>query len=323
VDNSVNGVAGNLLSNDGAIASIQVVATIEGRFDSRLAATGSELFSATDLVLTTWDASSEVPTVTSEVRADDPRPGPLVAEGGRVVWGAALIGSAVRTNDQQVRAAVPELGEAAPRHFRLRFGAASLDGRQVLLYVERVEPRAKAGRLPEPPGPRARWVIADAGLTTVAFSRDEPITTARWEGSAALVSTSVVGRLSSFILWSPDGARTLTMEDGTVARSLVPMGDGRWAAGMASGHVATFAEGGTETNVAAHSRPVTALAYDRGSSSLASGGEDGRILVRRPSGPDCDLDAGQPVEALTWAGEGALVAKVGGADGQLLVMRIR
>ncbi len=75
-----------------------MVATVEGRFDSSLAATGSELFSATDLMLTTWDASSEVPAVTSEVRADDPRPGPLVAEGGRVVWGATLIGG--RRQDQ-------------------------------------------------------------------------------------------------------------------------------------------------------------------------------------------------------------------------------
>ena len=317
----MNDAVGQLLGNDGAIASIQVVATVGGRFDDRLAATGSELFSATDLVLTTWDAGSEVPTVIGELRTDGPRPGPLVAEGGRVVWGAALIGSADSTNDQQVRAAVPELGEAAPRHFRLRFGAASLDGRQVLLYVERVEPRAKAGRLPEPPGPRWRWVIADAGLTSVALSRDEAITTARWDGSTALVSTSVMGRLSSFVLWSPDGAQTLTLEDGTAARSLVPMGDGRWVAGMASGHVVTFTEGGTEADVAAHSRPVTALAYHRGSSLLASGGEDGRILVTRHSGSSCDLDTGQPVEALAWASNGALVAKIGGADGRLLVTR--
>ena len=87
-----------------------------------------------------------------------------MSEDGRVAWGPALIGSAPRTNDERVRAAVPEQGEAASRHFRLRFGAASLDGSQVLLYVERIEPRAKAGRLPEPSGPRVRWVITDAAL---------------------------------------------------------------------------------------------------------------------------------------------------------------
>ena len=277
--NAVNDAVGQLLGNDGAIASIQVVATVEGRFDDRLAATGSELFSATDLVLTTWDAGSEVPTVIGELRTDGPRPGPLVAEGGRVVWGAALIGGADSTNDQQVRAAVPELGEAAPRHFRLRFGAASLDGRQVLLYVERVEPRAKAGRLPEPPGPRC--AVGDSGrrphLGRLFPGRGHyhrslggKYCTCKYlsRGPAELLRSLVTRR-----------ARTLTLEDGTAARSLVPMGDGRWVAGMASGHVVTFTEGGTEANVAAHSRPVTALAYDRGSSSLASGGEDGRILV--------------------------------------------
>ena len=185
----------------------------------------------------------------------------------------------VTTNDEQVRATVPELGEAAPRHFRLRFGAASLAGSQVLLYVERVETRAKAGRVPEPSGPCARWVIADAGLTTVAFSQDEAITAAHWDGS-----TAVVGRPGSFVFWSLDGARTLTVEDGTAARSLVPLGHGRWVAGMASGQVVTFTEDGAEANVAAHSGPTTALAYDRGSGSLASGGEDGTVLVSRRSG---------------------------------------
>ena len=153
-----------------------------------------------------------------------------MSEDGRVAWGAALIGSAPRTNDELVCAAVPEQGEAASRHFRLRFGAASLDGSRVLLYVERVEPRAKAGRLAEPSGPRARWVIADAALSSVELSQDEVITRAQWDGGAVLVC-----RPSSFVLWSPDGDRTLTVEDGTAASSLVPLGNGRWAAGMASG----------------------------------------------------------------------------------------
>jgi hypothetical protein len=137
-----------------------------------------------------------------------------------------------------------------------------------------------------------------------------------WEGS-----TAVVGRPSSFAFWSLDGSRTLTVEDGTAARSLVPIGDGRLVAGMASGHVVTFAADGAESNVATHSGPATALAYDRGSASLASGGEDGRVLVRRGSAESSEFDAGGPVEALTWAGDGALVAKVGGVDGRLLIMR--
>ena len=319
------------VGNDGAIAGILVVATVEGRSDDRLAPAGSGFVSATDVVLTTWDSKTKVPTITSELRADDPRPGPLVAEGGRVGWGAALIGGPViggpvtggpvtggpvSTNDEQVRAAVPELGEAAPRHFRLRFGAASLDGSRVLLYVVRVETRAKPGRVPEPSGPRARWVIADAGLTSVAFSQDEAITAANWDGG-----TAVVGRPSSFVFWSLEGARTLTVEDGTAARSLVPIGHGRWVAGMASGHVVTFTEDGAEANVPAHSVPATALAYDRGSGSLASGGEDGTVLVSRRSGGSSEFDAGGSVEALTWAIDGALVAKIGGVDGRLLLMR--
>ncbi len=198
------------MGNDGAIAGVKVVATVEGRSDDRLAPAGSGFVSATDVVLTTWDSKTKVPTITNELRADDPRPGPLVAEGGRVGWGAALIGGPVTggpvtgdpvtTNDEQVRAAVPELGEAAPRHFRLRLGSASLDGSQVLLYVERVETRAKAGRVPEPSGPRVRWVMADAGLTSVAFSQDEAITAAYWDGG-----TAVVGRPSSFVFWSLAG----------------------------------------------------------------------------------------------------------------------
>jgi hypothetical protein len=329
------------MGNDGAIAGIKVVATVEGRSDDRLAPAGPGFVSATDVVLTTWDSKTKVPTITNEVRADDPRPGPLVAEGGRVGWGAALIGGPVTggpvsggpvsggpvsggpvsggpvtTNDSQVQAAVPELGEAAPRHFRLRLGAAALDGSQVLLYVERVETRAKAGRVPEPSGPRVRWVIADVGLTSVAFSQDEAITAAYWDGG-----TAVVGRPSSFVFWSLDGARTLMVEDGTAARSLVPIGQGRWVAGMASGQLVTFTEDGAEANVAAHSGPATALAYDRGSGSLASGGEDGTVLVRRRAGGRSEFDAGGSVEALTWASDGVLVAKIDGVDGRFLLMR--
>jgi hypothetical protein len=300
----------------GIIASIRVVAKVEGRFDDRLAATGSGFLSATDLVLTTWDADTKVPIVLSELRAEDPRPGPLVSEDGRVAWGAALIGSAPRTNDERVRAAVPEQGEAASRHFRLRFGAASLDGSQVLLYVERVEPRAKAGRLPQPSGPRARWVITDAALSSVELSQDEVITKAQWDGGAAAVC-----RPSSFVLWSPDGARALTVEDGTAAASLVPLGNGRWAAGMASGRVVTFAPGGVEANVVAHSGPVTALAYDSGTGSLASGGEDGWVRVSGASGWNAGLDTGDVVQALAWANAGTLVAKIGGPDGRLVLMR--
>jgi hypothetical protein len=304
------------MGNDGAIAGIKVVATVEGRSDDRLAPAGPGFVSATDVVLTTWDSKTKVPTVTNEVRADDPRPGPLVAEGGRVGWGAALIGGPVTTNDSRVRTAVPELGEAAPRHFRLRLGAAALDGSQVLLYVERVETRAKAGRVPAPSGPRVRWVIADLGLTSVAFSQDEAITAVYWDGG-----TAVVGRPSSFVFWSLGGARTLTVEDGTAARSLVPIGQGRWVAGMASGQLVTFTEDGAEANVAAHSGPATALAYDRGSGSLASGGEDGTVLVSRRAGGRSEFDAGGSVEALTWASDGVLVAKIDGVDGRLLLMR--
>ena len=275
------------------------MAKVEGRFDDRLASTGSGFLSATDVVLTTWDANTTVPAVLSELRAEDPRPGPLVSEDGRVAWGPALIGSAPRTNDERVRAAVPEQGEAASRHFRLRFGAASLDGSQVLLYVERIEPRAKAGRLPEPSGPRVRWVITDAALSSVAQSQDQVITRAHWDGSAVMVC-----RPSSFVLWSPAGARALTVEDGTAASSLVPLGDGRWAAGMASGRVVTFAQGAVEANVAAHSGPVTALAYDSGTGSLASGGEDGWVRVSRASGWHASLDAGDGVQALAWANAG-------------------
>ncbi len=111
------------------------------------------------------------------------------------------------------------------------------------------------------------------------------------------------------------------MEDGTAARSLVPMGDGRWVAGMASGQVVTFAEDGIEVIVVAHSGPATALAYDRGSGSLASGGEDGTVLVSRRSGGSSEFDAGGSVEALTWAIDGTLVAKIGEVDGRLLLMR--
>ena len=314
------------MGNDGAIAGIKVVATVERRSDDRLAPAGSGFVSATDVVLTTWDSKTKVPTITNELRADDPRPGPLVAEGGRVGWGAALIGGPVTgdpdtggpvaTNDEEVRATVPEFGEAAPRHFRLRFGAACLDGSRVLLYVVRVETRAKAGLVTEPSGPRARWVIADAGLTSVAFSQDEAITAAYWDGG-----TAVVGRPSSFVFWSLAGARTLMVEDGTAARSLVPIGHGRWVAGMASGRLVTFTADGAEANVAAHSGPATALAYDLGSGSLASGGEDGTVLVSRRSGGRSEFDAGGSVEALTWASDGALVAKIDGVDGRLLLMR--
>ncbi len=111
------------------------------------------------------------------------------------------------------------------------------------------------------------------------------------------------------------------VEDGTAARSLVPIGHGRWVAGMASGRLVTFTEDGAEANVAAHSGPATALAYDRGSGSLASGGEDGTVLVSRRSGGRSEFDAGGSVEALTWASDGALVAKIDGVDGRLLLMR--
>ena len=56
------------------IAGIQVVATVEGRSDDRLAPAGSGFVSATDVVLTTWDSKTKVPTITSELRADDPGP---------------------------------------------------------------------------------------------------------------------------------------------------------------------------------------------------------------------------------------------------------
>ena len=299
------------------MASLQVVATVEGRFDNRLASTGSGFLSATDAMLTTWDASATVPTVLRELPTDDPRPGPLLAKAGRVAWGALLIDGPSRTNEELVRAAVPEHGEAASRHFRLRFGAASLEGNQVLLYVERVAPRARAGLVPEPSGPPARWAVTDEALSSAIFSQDEVITLGQWDGSAM-----VACRPGSFVFWSPGGARALTVGDGTAARSLVPLGDGRWAAGMASGRVVTFADGQTEANVVAHSGPVTALAYDRSSGLLASGGEDGWILASGPSDWKADLDAGQAVEALAWVNRSALVAKIGGPDGRLLIMRV-
>ena len=300
------------------VAGIQVVATVDDRFDDRVAASGSQLMSATDLLLTNWAVTSKSLTITGELRAAEPRPGPLVAEGDRVAWGPALTDGAVMTNDALVRAAVPELGEAATRQFRLGFGAGSLDGRNALLQVRRVETRTKAGRVPEPSGPRRRWVVIDLELTSGIFSQDEDITTARWEGT-----TVVAGRPSSFVLWSPEGTRTVVVEDPTAARSLVPVGSGRWVAGMASGHLVSFGETGTEVNVAAHTGPVIALAYDSSTGALATGGTDGWIFVRRgPSWePGSDFGTGQPIEALAWAADGALIAKVGGPGGQLLLMR--
>ena len=239
-----------------------------------------------------------------------------MAEGGRVAWGPALVGDTVRANEALLRLAVPELGGGAPRLFRLSFGIAAFDGRTVLLAVRRVEPRAKAGRLPDPGGPRTRWAVIDLEDASVIFSRDEDIATAAWDGPTAIAS-----RAGSFLLWSQQGIRTLPVEDGTVAHSLAPMGDGRWVAGMASGHVITFDERGAQANFRAHSSPVTALAYDRATRSLATGGQDGRIAVRASAGTKSELDFGQPVEALTWLGAGRLVAKIGGAGGRLVVMR--
>jgi hypothetical protein len=298
------------------MTGISVLAAVEGRFDDRLAANGPELLSATDVLLTKWDTATEPPTITAEQRADGRRPGPLVAEGGQVAWGPALITSTVGTSDELVRVAVPELGEAAPRQFRMGFGAASLDGRHVLVHVRRVESRARRGLVPEASGPRARWVIVDVDLMSVAFSQDEDITTASWNGS-----TVVAGRPSSFAFWSPHKSGALVVDDGTAARSLVPIGGRRWAAGMASGNVISFGEAAAEPKVATHSGPVTALAYEHATGSLATGGEDGRIFVHRGPGRTCELDTGHRVEALTWIGEQALVAKVGGAGGQLLVVR--
>ena len=73
--------------------------------------------------------------------------------------------------------------------------------------------------------------------------------------------------------------------------------------------------------MAAHSGPVTALAYDSGTGSLASGGDDGWVRVSRASGWHAGLDAGDVVQALAWAKAGALVAKIGGPDGRLVLMR--
>ena len=231
-------------------------------------------------------------------------------------WGPALVGGTVSANEVLLRLAVPELGGGAPRLFRLSFGMAAFDGRTVLLAVRRVEPRAKAGRLPDTGGPRTRWAVIDLVEASVIFSLDEDIATAAWDGPTAIAS-----RAGSFFLWSRQGTRTLPVEDGTVAHSLAPMGDGRWVAGMASGHVITFDEHGAQANFRAHSSPVTALAYDHVTRSLATGGQDGRIAVRASAGTKSELDFGQPVEALTWLGAGRLVAKVGGAGGRLVVVR--
>ncbi|HTW10215.1 MAG TPA: hypothetical protein VME46_22115, partial [Acidimicrobiales bacterium] len=70
--------------------------SVEGRFDDRLAANGNELLSASDLVLTTWHLDEQGPAITAEVRATEPRPGPLVCDGGRVAWGAVLLGAPLR-----------------------------------------------------------------------------------------------------------------------------------------------------------------------------------------------------------------------------------
>jgi hypothetical protein len=96
------------------MAGFLVVAAVEGRFDDRLAADGPELLSATDLLLTTWDTTTDPPTITAEQRVDGRRPGPLIADGGRVAWGPALITGTVVTSEELVRVAVSELGEAAP-----------------------------------------------------------------------------------------------------------------------------------------------------------------------------------------------------------------
>jgi len=83
-----------------------------------------------------------------------------------------------------------------------------------------------------------------------------------------------------------------------------------------------FTREGLENDIGAHSGPVTALAYDRGLGLLASGGEDGRVLAGRGSGWQWELEVGEPVPALTWALGDFLVAKIGGAGGRLLVMRL-
>ena len=315
------------MGNDGAIAGIKVVATVEGRSDDRLAPAGPGFVSATDVVLTTWDSKTKVPTITNELRADDPRPGPLVAEGGRVGWGAALIGGPVTGGPVTGARRHDQRRTGAGRSARARRGGSPSFSSQVGGRL--------SGRLPgaalcgtrgdaSQGGPGARAIrsaccgglLRTLGLTSVAFSQDEAITAAYWDGG-----TAVVGRPSSFVFWSLDGARTLMVEDGTAARSLVPIGHGRWVAGMASGQLVTFTEDGAEANVAAHSGPATALAYDRGSGSLASGGEDGTVLVSRRSGGRSEFDAGGSVEALTWASDGVLVAKIDGVDGRLLLMR--
>ena len=66
------------------------MAKVEGRFDDRLASTGSGFLSATDLVLTTWDANTTVPAVLSELRADGPE-----ARAARVGRWAGGVGSGV------------------------------------------------------------------------------------------------------------------------------------------------------------------------------------------------------------------------------------
>ena len=61
--------------NHGLITNIRVMAKVEGRFDDRLASTGSRFLSATDLVLTTWDANPTVPAVLSKLELTTRGPG--------------------------------------------------------------------------------------------------------------------------------------------------------------------------------------------------------------------------------------------------------
>ncbi|MEO1060917.1 MAG: hypothetical protein AAFZ07_05840 [Actinomycetota bacterium] len=300
---------------------MQVVASVSGRADDALASAGDTLWSSSPRLLTMWRVDGRLEAIAT-TPSDEPRPGPLAALGPDIVsWGAIAApprpDRPTHSMMELVDAAVADLGGGAGRGYRTTLAVLSPDGGRAALVLAQRRSRATAGRARTPHGPRARTAVVrldDPLRVEVVEDGQAPISIA-WAGEVLVLG------LPGVAVWTGGSLAVADPTDSMYPVALSVGPGGLVAAGTAAGRILIVdpVDVRVDRSWIGHER-VTALAWHPTGQRLVSGADDGSIRVWEDGAEVDGYDASGAVAALACLPNGEVVAKIGGVEGELLLL---